>query len=226
MSRKTPNPSPRIAKLEAARKTIRRKLIVNGEDLSKIVGLTWRRLRDLVEADPEWPVIRKGSEGVSYEFDAKAVLDHMIRRAKEQMVGRHKRADRIATMSGVLISPELLAQDQLSINDLRTIDTLQTSAQRRKIEQRHYVRRDEAEAVITDLFSTMQAETMATVSRLDPAGRWPSQVRAEVAEAVRGLLVTLHDKVGDWLKPDAGPKAGTRGRAKPARQRPLLRKRA
>lgn len=218
MARQAPDPSARLATLRAARA----KLVatpdvperVTAGEMAKIVGLSWRRLSDQIEKDPDFPVARRGSEGLSYEFAPLDVVDHMIRRLDEQLDTRRAKAERMAAIAGM---PAETASHGLSIDELIKLDGLQTAVQRRKIEQRQYVRADEHANVIADIFTTMQSETLAITGRLDPAGRWPANVRAEVTEAMRSLLVRLHDKLGDRLDPDARSKSAPRKRARRAR---------
>jgi hypothetical protein len=201
--RKAPDPSARIALLKRARSELAKKKIkgpVNAEEMATIAGLTWRALKPQVEADADWPCLMRGSEGVAYQFNPKAVLDHMIARLEEKLKERTTRNRRIAEMAG--IAPDL-ADTGMSLDELRVLDQLQVSTQRRKIEQRNYVPLVEFEAVIADVLSTMQAETLSMVGRLDPAGKWPPLVREQVREEGRNLLVRIHDKLGKRLTSDA-----------------------
>lgn len=224
MSRQPSDPSARLALLRDALDKTRAELkgkkgdarFVNADEMAAIAGITWKAMKPQVEADPKWPVQRKGSEGVAYLFAPVKVLEHMIAGLEAKLAQREERAARIARMSGVAVAP---AQASLDVRELKAIDDLQTSVQRRKIEQGFYVKRADHEATVADIFSTMQAETLATVSRLDPAGRWPATVRVEVADAMRTLLVRLHDKIGAKLKPDdSGPTRPGRSRARAARR--------
>lgn len=210
MARQPPDPSARIALLKERRaQLVKRKIKgpVNGEEMAKIAGVTWRSLKPQIEEDPEWPCLARGSEGVAYQFKPREVLDHMIRRLEEKLKDRTARNRRIAEMAG--FDPKL-ADTGMSLEELRQLDTLQVSVQRRKIEQRSYVPLDEFEAIIADVFTTIQAETLSTAGRLDPSGKWPGPVRAAVKEEMRSLLVRLHDKLGSRFNPNAGTAGGNR----------------
>jgi hypothetical protein len=213
--RRAADPAARLERLRGARKRLKRGELFNADEMAGVAGMTWRNMKPMVEADANWPVLRRGSEGVAWQFEGRAVLDHMIAALEVAQRERDARAARVAKMTGITVEQ---AQSGLSVSDLAKIDQLQTSAQRRKIEQREWVRRDEAESVITGVFTTIQSETLATVSRLDAAGRWPANVRAEVADEMRSYLVRLHDQVAGWLTPDAGPKSKPRIRANRARK--------
>jgi hypothetical protein len=210
------NRSPRLLALIERRKKVRKGEQFNADEMAAIAGMTWRNLKPQVDEDPAFPIVSRGSEGKPWVFDGRAVLDHMIARLELEAKEQQAREERVALMAG--ISPDLAASG-MSVADLVKIDQLQTNAQRRKIEQGEYVRRDDAENAITGMFTTMQSETLATVSRLDPAGQWPPEVRAAVADALRTLLVRVHNGVSGWLKSDAGSGSETRRTVSRARGR-------
>jgi hypothetical protein len=217
VARRAPDPSARIALLKAARKSLVASKIkgpVNADEMAKIAGLTWRALKVQVEADPEWPCLMRGSEGVAYQFDPKAVLDHMVRRHEEKLKHRTSRNRDIARLAG--ISPDL-ADTGMTLDELRVLDQLQVSTQKRKIEQGAYVPLADYEAVIADMLTTIQSEILSTVGRLDPSGKWPAQIRHQVREEGRSLLVRLHDKLAAMLNPDASTARRNRRGARTAR---------
>jgi hypothetical protein len=116
----------------------------------------------------------RGSEGRLPVRSAAGARSHDQAAARSSCrIGRRATAV-IAEVAG--ISPEL-ADSGMSLEELRMLDAmLQVSTQRRKIEQRLYVPLAEHEAVIADVFTTMQAEVLSTVGRLDPSGKWPAAV--------------------------------------------------
>jgi hypothetical protein len=203
LARQAPDPSARIAALKERRKQFVASKVkgpLNAEEMAAAIGMTWRQLKTYVEADPDFPCLLRGSEGSPYQFDAKKVFDHLIRFFESKLKERNDRNRRIAEMAG--FEPEM-ADTGLSLEELRQLDFLQTSNQRKKIEQRQYVPLAEFEGVIADVFTTIQSETLSMVGRLDPAGKWPALVREQVREEGRNLLVRIHDKLGKRLNPDA-----------------------
>jgi hypothetical protein len=54
------------------------KLILNAEAMAKVAGMTWRNLKLIIDADDDAADQERGDMGVPWEFDAAAVLDHLI----------------------------------------------------------------------------------------------------------------------------------------------------
>lgn len=217
MARAAPDPSARIAQLKAARaKFVKSKIKgnLNADEMAKACGVTWRTLKPLVEADPNWPCLMRGSEGSAYQFQPLKVFDYWIRKLEAQLAERRSKASKIAKLAGF---SEEMAATGMSLEDLRTIDAMQVSQQRRRIEQGSYVPLAHHEAVMIDVFTTLQTELLATVSRLDPAGKWPPPVRTSVQDSMKSLLVKLHDKIGAKFDPHAQPAGRTGKRARAAR---------
>lgn len=213
--RRRSDPSPRLTMLRNARRKLKKGEMFNADEMAAVAGMTWRNMKPQVEADPKWPTVRRGSEGVAWQFNGRDVLGHMIGKLEVEQKERDARSARVAAMAGI---PAEVARSGISVADLVKIDQLQTSAQRRKIEQREYVRRIEAENVITGIFTTMQSETLSLVAKLDPAGRWPASVRSEISDELRTLLVKLRDQVEGWLTEDARSTGGARRRVNRARR--------
>jgi hypothetical protein len=212
------DPSARIELLKARRaKFVKSKIKgpVQAEELAQIVGMSWRStLKPMVDEDPNFPCLMRGSEGVAYKFDALKAIDYIIKVLAAKLKERTTRIAAMAEMAG--FDPQL-AEAGMSLDELRTLDALQVSMQRRKIEQRNYVPLAEFEATIADIFSTIQAELLSTAGRLDPSGRWPAAVRNAVREEMRSVLVRTHDKLGKRLNPNAATAPRRTGRARSAR---------
>lgn len=217
MARKASDPTARIAQLKAARaKFVKSKIKgpLNGGEMAQAVQMSWRWFKQIVDDDDGFPCLLRGSEGSPYQFDPRPVFDHMIKRLQEQLQDRSTRNRRLAEVAG--ISPEL-ADSGMSLEEIRMLDAIQVSTQRRKIEQRLYVQLAEHEAVIADVFSTIQAEVLSTAGRLDPSGRWQAAIRNQVREEMRNLLVRLHDRLGARLNGNAGTARGNRRGARASR---------
>jgi hypothetical protein len=218
MSRKAPDPSARIALLKAARANLVKLKIkgpLNGDEMAKACGVTWRTLKPMLEADPKWPCLMRGSEGVAYQIEPRSFIDYWIKKLEAQLAERRSKAEKIALIAG--FAPEVAATG-LSLEELRQLDAMQINAQRRKIEQGTYIPLAKFESIIVDILTTMQTETLATVSRMDPAGKWPPEVRAGVAEAMKSLLVRLHDKLGAKFDPDVQSDSAPRKRVRTPRK--------
>lgn len=218
--RKIADPTARLAALREARKAVKKGEVFNADDMAAITGQTWRNLKPQVDADPGWPILKRGAEGVAWQFDGRAVLDHMIAGLEAQAKARDERERRKAELAGIHArSPE---KTGLTVGEYAEIDRMQTAAQRRKIEQRVYTLDSEHRQVVTLIFSTVQNELLAAPSRLDAAGQWSPEIRANVADALRTLAVRIHDQVKDKLTEYARPADKPRSRSRAPSTRRVL----
>lgn len=201
MARKPPDPSALIERLKQAKKLIRKGALLNGEEMAAAAGWTWRHLGPQVKADPDWPVHKRGSEGVAWQFDGHRVIDHIIAREQRKLAEREAQQLRLAKLAGIEVDQTARG---MSLADLRAVDVLQQSLHRRKIEQGEYVPRAEVVDLLVNLLSLFQSEIMATRAALDPAGLWPPAIAAAVDGRMRDTLIAVHDKAGEFIPRDAG----------------------
>jgi hypothetical protein len=211
MARTPADPSARLAILREVRKHIKAGEEFIGDEMAKVLRLSWRHLSELIDEHPEWPVLQRGSEGVPWRFEGRALIDAMIAHYEAVQKERAARSARIQQLSGLPIPKE--AAGRYSLAELKQIDGLQREVQRRKVEQRGYVTIEEHRRVITSIFTTIQTEILSAAPELDPAGKWPADVRADVIDRNRTLLVRLHDQVRDRLTDDVRPARRARRRA-------------
>jgi hypothetical protein len=211
MARQPADPSARLAVLRAVRKAVGPGEEFIGEEMAKVLRVSWRSLSDLIDDHPEWPVLQRGSEGIPWRFNGRALIDAMIASYQAVQKERAARSARIQALSGVAIPKE--AAERFSLVELKQIDGLQREIQRRKVEQRGYVPIDEHRRIVTSIFTTVQTEILSAAPELDPAGKWPAEVRAAVIDHNRTLLVRLHDQVRDRLTDDVRPARRARRRA-------------
>lgn len=73
-------------------------MIVNKDGLARFLRMSLPTLRDRLAADPEIPVVRRGSNGVPWEFDAHAVQAHFERRARERAEAEAQRRVQLDAM--------------------------------------------------------------------------------------------------------------------------------
>jgi hypothetical protein len=206
MARMVADPQALIDRIDASKAHVEAGTILTSMPMSKAVGWSWVNLRKHIEEDPDFPVAKRGSEGVPYEFDAHAVFAHLILRATQEIEKRTVGRDRIARLSGI---DSIAGIDALTVDELVKINGVQTSVQRRKIEQRDFVPRVEVETEISGIFTMLQTEILGRASQLDPAGQWPPEVRKAVEQSDRTLLVHLHDMVTHRMVNASRPATGT-----------------
>jgi len=214
------DPSERIEIFKARRKAARKTDIVSVAGLERVTGLTWRHLKRFVDDHPDFPIQKRGAEGSSYEFVVRDVLDWLIKHYRAKIHKRDADQRRIAKLAGITVPAT--GMGGLSVAEYRDILRFQVEAQRLKIEQRRLIPDDQVREIMTSLVDIVNGEISTMVSRNDPAGRWPADVQAMVKDDLRGLLVRIHDRFGEWLESDVRGTGGTRIRSGGARRRPVL----
>jgi hypothetical protein len=200
VARRAADPSARIAHLKAAREMVQPGEVLNAQEFAAAAGMSWRMLKQMIDQDEGWPIKVRGSEGSGWQIEAVPAIDHMIAHYQGKLAERRANMERLRDLAGIeapVVSPEL------SISDLRALDQIQNSVQRRKIEQGLYVLASEHREIIGDLMVLFREETMGLIGRVDAAGRWPEGVREEVVEDLRNMLVRTHDKAAVHLGADA-----------------------
>lgn len=226
MSRKFVDPTARLKRLLAVREAVEDpESVVNGNDMARILGMTWKNLRDTIAADIDFPIHARGAEGIAWEFRVVVVLDHLIAGCRAVIEQAHSKEQRVAKLAGVAIGGGSTGS-AISINDYRAIDQMQREQQRRKIEQREWMRRDDVRALMSNFFAMVQSEHTSMAAELDPAGKWAPDVRADVEDHMRTILVRLHDSFGAYINDDARRVGRPRTRVRAARGGSALRKRA
>lgn len=213
MGRIAADASYRLKVLDAARKAVKKDELLNADEMAIAVKMTWRNLKRLIDEDPEFPVVSRGAEGHAWQFDARAVIDHLAKRYRKMAAARDETERRRARLAGISIPDD--APSGLGVDDYVQINRVQIEVQRRKIEQGEWVRRSDVASLITDFMTMVQAEHLAIDADVDQAGLLPPPVRAAVRERERGILVRLHDRFGAYISNDArsSGRAGRRARA-------------
>lgn len=192
MASNQPDPTERRARLAEALKLFKPRDKINLSQLALAAGIPDRLMSREVKADSKFPVKTYGAEGVEYEFYAVKAIKYMIGVCDAKIAARRSKMDLISTLSGLEI-PTSASRD-FGIAELKQIDQIQTSTQKRKIEQSIYVLRTHHESCITELATLVQTEVLSAASRLDASGQWPPEIRASVEEALKDILVVIHDK--------------------------------
>lgn len=212
MPRIAVSPADYLDPLDAGRKTASNGAMVNASGLAKAAGVTWRILERWIIADPEFPVVQRGRMGEPWQFDLVAALDHLLKRARALAAGRGARRAEVARLAGfggaesVAPSPDAsagpgaAADRAADARALKALSDAQMTTHRLKELQGKYVRRDTVTALLIDMMTTMQTETLAISSKLDAAGHWPAELRAAVEAELRTVLVTVQDKVDARLR--------------------------
>ena len=211
MPRIPEGPDKYLNTLTAARADAKPSALVNATALARATGATWRIVERWILADDAFPLVQRGGMGTPWQFDLAKSLDHLISRARTLQAGRGARQAEVARRSGfevaggVTPSPPVdngpgvaagLAVDRRSdAMALKSMAEAKMTTHRLKVMQGEYLRTDLVVALLGDIMTTMQTETLAISAKLDPAGQWPVDLRQNVEDELRTTLVNVRDRL-------------------------------
>ncbi len=209
MTRKPADPSARLALLKAARRRAKSQDVLDMSGMAKACGFTNRNLKLTIDSDPDFPILARGGEGVPYQFDAVAVLDHLIAKCNAVLGDRRKRAAKMARLAGVpeLESAAIDDEEPLTAHEVKAAVDAMMSTHKMRQQQGRYLLRDASVAFFTDYHGQLQSETLGLLGKIDPAGEWSPLVRQKVEDAMRTLLVDLQAKMERFIAQPGAPAA-------------------
>lgn len=195
MARLASDPKQRLADLERIRGMIKPRETFNLSGFAELLGMTRPNLRKIIDADPDFPVKVRGSEGVEWVLSGRKTVAHLTKRAKETIKRRAEKAERLATLSGLQFEADDLAH--FTVDELLKANVASAATQKRKIEQGRLIPIAQHNQIISSIMTTFQNGVRAVTPRLDEAGLMPPELRDLMDDALRDLLVECHDKLGD-----------------------------
>lgn len=197
MARTPADPTARLAILKPARKRSRKGAKASAVPMAEIAGMSWVNLRAMIKADPDFPVERRGGNGVEWIFDVRAVLDHMIAGCEATLKERRRQGERIARMAGfdVEAAPEVV---ELSLDEIRKLADLVSQVQRDKQRQGLLAPVAVMERGAAEYHQVVLDAFMGGVQRMDPTGTLSPAVRALVENELGNMLVRIQDAAQRW----------------------------
>ena len=213
MGRLAIDPAVFLPALETGRAAVTAGETVNASGLARASGITWRLLERWIIADPAFPVLQRGRQGEPWRFDLVQALDYLIAYARGRASARAARGASAARLAGfggdasgdVPALPDVpqpigVSQDRAAdARGLKALAEAQMTTHKLKQMQGEYFRADEGMALLADLMTTMQTETLAITAKLDPAGQWPADLRSQVEDELRTVLITVRDRLDATL---------------------------
>ena len=207
MPRVTTDLTPLLPAMRAARETVTPGQSVPGTELAELAGVTWRILKMRIRRDAGFPVMSKGANGRAWKFDPAEALDYMIADLERQIANRQGRARRVARQAGLEqpkaddVDVEIPEDSGRAVDDpldvaasARSVSLLanaQMSTHRLKQMQGEFVRAVDHARVIATIMSTMQTETLAVASHIDPAGTLPPDLRKQLETELKNVLLAV-----------------------------------
>lgn len=213
MPRLPADPIARLAVLEAARAEAEPDLVVNFADMARIAGMTDRNLKLIIDRDSEFPIVARGDQGVAWQLNVVAVLDHMIGQAEKARGDREAQSARVHRLVGLGETAGAKAGTnghpvREMLEGAKAISAMvdaQAKIRAEKQGQGRLVDRSKVEALLWDMMTTMQTETLAIAAKMDPAGQWEPGLKGSVEEELRNVLLAVRGalelKLADWHGP-------------------------
>ncbi|PZU59818.1 MAG: hypothetical protein DI547_04905 [Sphingobium sp.] len=199
MARTASDPNDLIRRLEAALKQARPRDTADARLMADIVGMTWRNLlMTHIEPDPKFPIERRGSEGVPWEFRVVRVLRHMLKRAREKIAANDEHARKVRRLTSFTV-PEAEG-GAVSMADLSRLADLTIKAQGMKERQKLYVPADTVRDFLSRYNARIRDAILGTPARLDPTGALDPSARAFIDDEMRNLAVTAEQAVQEFLR--------------------------
>jgi phage terminase Nu1 subunit (DNA packaging protein) len=195
MPRVAADPSAYLDQLTPARAAAAPGTMVSAAGLAKATGITWRVLERWAEKDTKLPVAQRGAHGTKWQFDLVAVLDHLIASGRKIATVKGQRSNEASRLAGMSENASMpLVDFGAEARGAKAIAEARLMTHRLKREQGEYIRADLVGALLNDLMGLMQSETLAITARIDPAGMWPAEHRADVEDELRTVLITVRDR--------------------------------
>lgn len=206
MARKPVSMASRLPHLEGLRKQIKPREEFNLGEMAKAIGMSGPSLRELIDKDPDCPIAERGREGRGWKIYGRKFVDHLIKRGKEEIEARREKAARIAHLGGADFSERDI--ERFGIDELLKVDRQQSTTQRRKIEQGHFVPLDQHNRVVAAILTVFQNGVRGIGPKVDKAGRLSPEIREHIDDELRNLLVECHDKLGEIAQNERRDGAG------------------
>lgn len=210
--RKPADPAARLALLRAARENAKLDDVLNHREFAHACGMTPRNLKLTIDSDESFPVQSRGGEGIGYQYHVITALDYMIAKCEALLADRAERAGKLERLSGLRLTTaddkpvkrrrravEPVAEAPLSSAEIREIGQAQLTAHKLKEMQGLLVVAEPMRRFMADYHTTLQTETLGLLGKIDPAGQLPAQVRLQVEDSMRTLLVNLQGRMERFL---------------------------
>lgn len=208
MPRLPADPVGRLAVLEAARAALEPGTVLNMGEMARVAGMTDRNLKLIIDADDSLPIQTRGDMGVPWEFDASAVLDHLIAQARTARSEREARMASVTRLAGLgeqagasgpteraVGSSGTAAQMLEGAKAVSAVVDAQAKVRGEKQAQGRLVDAESCRTLLWDIMTRMQTETLAIAATMDPAGQWPPDLRGQVEEELRNVLLGVRGKL-------------------------------
>lgn len=199
MPAKKVDPAVRLQRFRGLRAVAEPASKLTAAELAKALGFSWRHVKNMIDADAEFPIEVRGAEGAAWTFDLCAVLDHLIARDTALVALNDERAARMAKLTGAAAVLDDQSRPRLSMDEMRQAANTVVALDKMKRQQGHYVLAEPARRFFQDYHQHFQTEALGVLSRIDPAGQLLPAIRESIETDMRNLLVDLQERQERFL---------------------------
>lgn len=174
-----PLPDPSAHGGDGARPSV----VINKRQLAKLIGVSLPTVSALIErySDQGFPVARRGTNGVEWQFDGAAVVEFLRDRQAEEAATRSARDELLAQLVLPLEPPPAGATATvISVKDQLDALKLREALRKEAETAGRLVDAAEVEARFGAVFSAMNREFHAFIRRLGTAHQWPDEVLRKI----------------------------------------------
>jgi hypothetical protein len=190
------DPTQLLRRLEAALKKAKPRDVVSLSPMAQMCGMTARNLQvTYIDQDPNFPIQKRGGEGVAWELRPTVVLRYLIKRTKAKEAEVARKAHRIAEMTGVKVDSD----QRFDVGDLSKLIDLTLKTQKAKQDQGAYVPAEKMAQFVADYNRTLSSGLLSIPGKVDEVGRIPVEVRAAIDEHIRALAVAMTARAEKFL---------------------------
>jgi hypothetical protein len=214
MARTQGDPNRLIARLNAALANAKPRDTADAGLMAEIAGMTWRNLvKTYIEPDKDFPIAVRGAEGVPWEFNVRIVLRHMIKRAQDRIDSNRREVSERARKLSFIVPDE--EDGALDFTGLARLADLTYRVVDEKKSQGEWMQKSSHRAIVGGLLIAVRDKMQGAISKIDPAGKLPPDVRAALGVEVSNILLDCHREAAKFLEEQRAP-IQSKGSRRPA----------
>jgi hypothetical protein len=190
--------SARIEKLEASlarAKKLKRSEKFDAKPMSEMLGVSWVTLRDWCDMIAELETsgaVRRGGNGIRWEFSPRHTIEILIRHHKAILRGQAARMRTIAKATGADVGED---EAGLSIPETKNLVDMTLTVIAAQDRQGATCQMSAVETVSNRLCDAWVQSVMSGTTTIDPNGNLPSHIRQAVDEHLRRVCIKAREQV-------------------------------
>jgi len=202
MARPGTSINARIGKLitaEQRAKKFKRGEVLASKPMCEVLGVSWPTLRDwcndIAELEVSGAVVR-GGNGIEWQFKPARTVAIILKSLSKQRDGQAKKSREISKAIGVSLSPDESAPSLSETKDLVNLTLAVVAAQEK---QGRYTPTEQMLDFIERYNQRVVEGIMGVRTRMDPNGKLPPQIRAEIDKHLRAVATEVHGEAKRFI---------------------------